>query len=289
MIVRLGLHEKRNGQGVRYPITIGTAVVVAKHLGYHLQPDLDENPDVNKSKVKDQCEPLQPDEKFIREETKRRIMWSCFILDSYLALGKGRARNIQVDNLRIQLPCSQKAFDYGDNVKTRMLREDTKAFANRQDRNRNHSVRWEDDTSQEALVWFIKALDLCGDVVQWGCTISRRYVQKQPLLEDSSSIESDNDRNEKLTPWHPQSTFYKLDTRLQSLKESLPQNLKISHTHTLVHISNRTSTSYTLLHAVISLCSIGLHRVGDLIFTSVCLTEIDEYKTGIPTISTMGD
>lgn len=127
-------------------------------------------------------------ERFVVEEIRRRTFWSCFIVDRYISSGDYKPRNISLEDplVLVQLPCSEDNFDIGTKTKTRKLRESDEDFKRREkkyfhDHPTDANVAWEDEDKQSPLVWFIKALDIFGDVMRYTCTVTRRYVWEAEL------------------------------------------------------------------------------------------------------------
>jgi len=105
-------------------------------------------------------------------EIKRRIMWSCFILDRYLSSGHSRPQMI-AETLHIQLPCSDVDFQFCRNVKTEFLYPDT-------------GVPQDDDTaitgqfaqagSSSILSIYIRLVEIWGRFSKWSCAGGRRSI-----------------------------------------------------------------------------------------------------------------
>ncbi|KAK1710590.1 LOW QUALITY PROTEIN: fungal-specific transcription factor [Colletotrichum acutatum] len=57
------------------------------------------------------------------QEIRRRTMFSCLILDCLLSCGSDRVSMVRSDDLQIQLPCTEHAFDVGRVVYTGFLRQ----------------------------------------------------------------------------------------------------------------------------------------------------------------------
>jgi hypothetical protein len=103
-------------------------------------------------------------------EIKRRIMWSCFILDRYLSSGHSRPQMI-AETLHIQLPCSDVDFQFCRNVKTEFLYPDV-------------DVPQDDDTaitgqfaqvgSSSILSIYIRLVEIWGRFSKWSCAGGRR-------------------------------------------------------------------------------------------------------------------
>lgn len=67
-------------------------------------------------------------------------------------------------------------------------------------------------------------------------------------------------RRERYAPWEPQSQWFVLNSRVSNFINGLPRDLALSNANVQAHIASRTSTPYTLLHAVLLLCKVMLHR-----------------------------
>jgi len=74
---------------------------------------------------------------------------------------------------------------------------------------------------------------------------------------------TDKSRRERYPPWDPQSQWYQLHKRLENFRDRLPRDLAFSQANISAHLSPAFSgspTPYVLLHAVLLLSSIILHR-----------------------------
>ncbi|KAH8586750.1 transcription factor domain-containing protein, partial [Bisporella sp. PMI_857] len=94
----LGLHEFGTCQGGRSWALSGQAIRMAYALQLH--KDLKYDPQGNGTT------PLS----FIDREIRRRIMWTCFLMDRFNSSGTNRPTFIKEDNLKIPLPIKEKYF-----------------------------------------------------------------------------------------------------------------------------------------------------------------------------------
>ncbi|OCK85967.1 hypothetical protein K432DRAFT_202969 [Lepidopterella palustris CBS 459.81] len=292
-LLMLGLHDWGMCQGAKAWVSVGVAIRSAQVLGLQFEQELDDMPLARSYALNAEAHHLgvNPDHResrsmfskgdaFIEQEIRRRTFWSCFIMDRYLSSGKYRPSMLNVQDLRIQLPGSERAFLFGEKVRTLLLGEELDGVAGRAevqsqrqasvmlgtrsgDRERSHengdrasglygnhgdnrmrddeeNGRWEVGADEGVLSRFIKALDLYGSIVKWSCAGGRR--------------------RERYPPWEQRSTFYSLRRQLAKFKESLPRDLTLTAANVSAHITSRTSTPYTLMHTVHLLCSIMLHR-----------------------------
>lgn len=215
----LGLHEWGMCRGYSAWILVGDAVRAAQALGLQFEHDLDDMPQARSMALNTEAKHLgiNPDapgskiaamrgEAFVEQEVKRRTFWSCFIMDRYLSSGKYRPQILTVQDLRIQLPSSDRAFLFGEKVKTEILSKEIDDLASKsevhgeqmtvtsrgshehgishpspsvggQARDERDNARWEVGTSEGALSRFIKALDLYGRIVKWSCAGGRRCAK----------------------------------------------------------------------------------------------------------------
>lgn len=168
----------------------------------------------------------------IQREIKRRTAYSCFILDRYQASGRYRPQIINIDELHVQLPCSEEDFQFGSNVKTGSLKDSPRS----PDSNEGSRTI----ASTQFLSIYIRLVEIWGRFSRWSCRGGRR--------------------EEAYPPWDERSEFYKLRQQLVSFHDSLPPKLTFSPTKISGHIASGSITLYTAIHTLYSLCNIVLHR-----------------------------
>jgi hypothetical protein len=124
-MLMLGMYEWGMLSGGRAWRTVGAAIRCAHQLALHIDDDkeaerITEKDDATHNASKPMSASAKADQ-FIRAEIRRRTYWTCFILDRYLTGGKYRPSDIDLTMVRIQLPCSESAFNMGKAVKTSWL------------------------------------------------------------------------------------------------------------------------------------------------------------------------
>lgn len=77
---------------------------------------------------------------------------------------------------------------------------------------------------------------------------------------DLQMHDADHFRRERFPPWDTRCGWYNLRKAVSDFKADLPRNNTLTPQNTSAHIHLRTSTPYTLVHTVYSLCQIILHR-----------------------------
>ncbi|KAK7624233.1 fungal-specific transcription factor domain-containing protein [Phyllosticta citricarpa] len=255
-LLMLGLHEWGMCRGSKAWIAVGMAIRSAQLLGLQHETELDDMLQARSAGL----------------ETKRRTFWSCFIMDRFLSSGKYRPQMLNVSDLRIQLPCSERAFLFGEKVKTLMLGEEAQDVASRSQlhtqrkastmlgskhgspnggtpvssdrsafgKDEDEDSRWEVGGDEGILSRYVKVLDLYGRIVKWSCSGGRR--------------------REQFPPWDDRSTWSSLQKLHASFRESLPRDMTLTMGNVSAHITSRTSTPFVLMHVVQLLCGIILHR-----------------------------
>ncbi|KAL2066148.1 hypothetical protein VTL71DRAFT_2219, partial [Oculimacula yallundae] len=153
-------------------------------------------------------------------------------MDRMLAAGKYRPTMMSVENLRVQLPCSDDQFLFVRNVKTGFLNSD-----------------WLEDSSSEyessinddgVLSRYIRLVDIFGRLSEYSYAGGRR-AEKRP-------------------PWDEGTRFYQLRQQLKEFHDALPSNLTYTEANLSAHIEKRNATTYASLHILYSLCLVMLHR-----------------------------
>lgn len=166
-LLMLGYHEWTALQGRKGWVRIGTAIRCAQSLNYQFDAELD---DRKPGMGKEVDLRLSDKDLFILRETQRRTFWSCCLLDRYLSWGKNRPPMLNSDDFqKIQLPCSDGAFNFGRQVQTRLLGEADECYKERRESLRN-DIKWEVGDSEGELTWYIKVVDLFGEIVKWSCS-----------------------------------------------------------------------------------------------------------------------
>lgn len=207
----LGLHDWGMCRGLKAWVAIGFAIRTAQAMGLQYELDLDDEP-MSRSMALRSVEAhrlgIDPNRKgrvveenssFIQQEIRRRTFWSCFIMDRYLSSGKYRPQMLHVQDLRIQLPASERSFLFGEKVKTKMLGEDEHLVNGRaevrsqrqesvmlatgatpeqgvtpSEMDEDEDVRLETGADEGLVSRYVKILEIYGKVVRWSCAGGRR-------------------------------------------------------------------------------------------------------------------
>ncbi|MCJ1472338.1 hypothetical protein MMC13_000985 [Lambiella insularis] len=288
-LLMLGLHEWGMCKGIKAWIHVGLAIRMAQAMGLQFDDDLDEEPWVLSSAMKIEAQhlgfggsreyPLDPasSEAFIDEEARRRTFWSCFVMDRYLSSGKFRPAMLTSEDVKLQLPSSEQSFMFGERVCTNLItgkcsgsasrvkrkacifasmkekremwgrerssyhtKEDGKNYKDGGSDKDETNIRCEIDADEGLLSRFIRMVEIWGKIAKWSCAGGRRTAKR--------------------APWNPSSTFYQLRESLSKFHESMPRPLRLTSNNMQAHLTQRTSSPFTLLHTLYCLCLIVLHR-----------------------------
>ncbi|KAI5459771.1 hypothetical protein BGZ63DRAFT_405725 [Mariannaea sp. PMI_226] len=162
----------------------------------------------------------------IIRETRRRTMFSCLIMDRMMACGHDRVPTLRRECIRIQLPCTEMAFDLALNVNT--------GYLNVEDR---PGLQINDDS------------------------VLSRFVQLGELWASISCYSSTGGRLlEQVPPWNDASTFRKLLAELNHFAFCLPDTFAFSRQNYYRHDNHQATNMYVSLHMLLSVCRIILTR-----------------------------
>ncbi|OLN88191.1 putative transcriptional regulatory protein PB1A11.04c 1 [Colletotrichum chlorophyti] len=163
-----------------------------------------------------------PSDKWKDQEIRRRTMFSCLILDRLLSCGSDRVSMVRSEDLQIQLPCTEHAFDLGRVVHTGFLRE--------------LGQEMESPVDDGVLSRFVQLADFWGDITKYSFAGGRH--------------------TETHAPWEEESTFFQLSSKVDAFYSHLPEEFTWSSSNFWKH----DNSIYVSLHMLGALCRIMLHR-----------------------------
>lgn len=231
----LGLYEwsqvqpKTGGLGAWMYVGVAIRMAQALGLGFGDKHDPKSRARANRASksVSPKIPPSQP-ELMIAKEIKRRTMFSCLILDRLLACGKERVPTIRSEDLQIQLPCNEWAFDLSKDVRTGFLNGSPDDQGPR------------DAEDDSVLSRFVRLVDLWGEISKFSFA-GGRLVEEHP-------------------PWDPRTRFSQLREKLEAFYSDLPSTFTLSTSNYHRHENHQASSVYVSLHMLGSVCQIMLHR-----------------------------
>lgn len=176
-------------------------------------------------------------EAIVSSEVRRRTMFSCFVLDRMLACGKNRSTMIRSENIKIQLPCSEIAFDLSFKTFTGFLRPRPEIGKDAAGATVAREVA--SDINDSLLARFICLVDIWGEISEYSFA-GGRHTEERP-------------------PWE-ESEFRRLRGVLEDFYARLPSTFTFSTTNYHKHENHHASTEYVSLHMLGAVCQIMLHR-----------------------------
>ncbi|KAK0645650.1 fungal-specific transcription factor domain-containing protein [Cercophora newfieldiana] len=226
----LGLYEWSQARpkigGMAAWMYVGVAIRMAQALGLG-EGDKDQEKSFRSLTAAAPKAAMTQSQMMIAKEIRRRTMFSCLILDRLLGCGKGRVSTIRSEDLQIQLPCSEVAFDLSEDVYTGFLKPSGET-------NPRMSI------NDSVLSRFVRLIDIWGEISKWSFAGGRF--------------------TEKAAPWSPDSTFYQLRKKLQIFYMELPELFQWSTSNYYKHENHQASSVYVSMHMLGAVCRIMLHR-----------------------------
>ncbi|POS88139.1 hypothetical protein EPUL_000281 [Erysiphe pulchra] len=227
-LLLLSLHESGMCQRERSWSFGGMAIRMAFALELH--QDLDYDP-MNK----DTSEKLG----FIDKESRKRIMWACFIMDKLESSGRNKPPFISEDVITIQLPVKEKYFIQGVQERTEYLNEKIV----------NSSSYVADGISDvksnmDVAAYLIRVIALWGRISLY--VHSSLYSQHENMPQSLESI------------------FQSLMEELDTFHETLPEDLKYSMENLSIHNSEGLANQFILLHIYLQQNILFLNRFAIL-------------------------
>jgi hypothetical protein len=222
----LGLHEFGTCQGGRSWALGGQAIRMAFALQLH--KDLEYDPLSRKGK-----KPLS----FIDREIRRRIMWSCFLMDRFNSSGTDRPMFIKEEVVDIPLPVKERYFQLDMPALTETLRGKTVQAMSPED---GHLVDAKENMGVAA--YMIRSIALWGRIIGY-LNQGGRELDDYPL-------------------WDENSGYSKLSNDLDELSRTLPECLQYSADNLTLHITEKSSSQYLFLHVSLQQNALFLNRAA---------------------------
>ncbi|KAJ5312173.1 hypothetical protein N7508_003003 [Penicillium antarcticum] len=167
-------------------------------------------------------------------ESRRRLMWSCYIMDALVGSGVDQLTLMDERDIKIQLPCNERNFTQQVPCLTETLNPGNRLKLLPGDQDTNHV-----SANMGIMAYFIRHIALRKRVL--------RYIKH---LGDA------------MVPWSPESEFALLDADCRAWYESLPASLQF--TSDAIYIRKDTSQlgSLCILHCAHYQTICDLYRLG---------------------------
>ncbi|KAK5535011.1 hypothetical protein LTR23_008053 [Exophiala sp. CCFEE 6169] len=166
-------------------------------------------------------------------ESRRRLMWSCYITDALCGSGVDQLTLIDDKDIKIQLPCDEQSFLHERPCITRMLNGSPLPFIPAELIVPNSS------NNISMTAYFIQHVE------------TRKRVLKYIKHLDKASL-----------PWIPDSEFARFDNELKAWQTSLPADLQFTPSVIYVRKESNQLGALTLLHCAYHQTMCDLYRIG---------------------------
>lgn len=217
----LSSHEWGEGNNARSYLYIGLASRMALVLGLGNEESL--------HKINDKQSLTALD--YISIESKRRTVWSVYMMDKCNSSGRDRATAIRIEDIKIKFPCEEKDFIFG-NCGSAMTYEN--AFNSIYSKSKNKR--------DEISIYGYKIIlfQIWSKIAKWVCEIGGKRDQ--------------------LRPWDSKSNFATLSCELNTFQDSLNADMILNDFNLEAHISQLSAASFGYLHSLLLMCRIFLNR-----------------------------
>ncbi|CCH44672.1 putative transcriptional regulatory protein [Wickerhamomyces ciferrii] len=205
----LSSHEWSEGNAARSYLYIGIAARMGAILGLGCNRGV-----CYENEIED------PRERFISMESKRRTIWSVYMMDRCNSSGRNRSHALKIEDIEVSLPCPEKNFQNGIPIDFPSYNDCFRCLG-----------------QLTSLDFTIIGYELWSKIAKWVGEIGSK--------------------KEKLNPSDPNSSFYKLSNDLQLLRDSMPKELDILNLNKHLEADN---LNFGFLHQLLYLSGIFLNR-----------------------------
>lgn len=174
--------------------------------------------------------------KYIVAESKRRTIWSVYLMDKCNGSGRERVPAIRVEDIKVKLPSEENDFLFGNP-------EPVMEFRQLYD----FMLKYNEDTTEfkslqkMPLIGFtIVLFDIWSKIAKWVGEIGSKH--------------------ETQDPWSPESFFHEISRDLDSVLRVLPKKYQYNDYNLRVHIELGTAAHFGYFHCLWYLCRIFLNR-----------------------------
>lgn len=186
-------------------------------------------------------------------ETRRRLTWSCFVMESMIENGRSPLASLDVASIEVRLPCTERSFRLGLEANVAGL-EDLSARSRGQcrDQSRAHSQMQGVVAGGEASRLGISAF------------LVKLAVLRREILDYTLPYHPRNNGHIPPTaPWVPGSPFFEYEEKLEQWKSCLPEDLQF--TPDVLYRRQEQLVSFVTLHCLFHGCYCDLYRIGSYI------------------------
>lgn len=184
------------------------------------------------------------------KESRRRLAWACYLLDSLIECGIDQLRLIPYDDIQVQLPCAEELFITNTPCITEMLPRGKLLPGISPAPGIDYAAHL------DLRAYYLRATSIRSKLLKY----VKHLEGEVPWAEDNSS------------------RFSQLDHELKGLEASIPETMRISAENTYLFKGSGRLNLYFGLHILISQNFHDLYRVGvsNLVFPNTATSWIRE-------------
>ncbi|KAG9696678.1 hypothetical protein KCU95_g2067, partial [Aureobasidium melanogenum] len=177
----------------------------------------------------------------VEQESRRRLMWSIFVLDKFCSGGVDELILVPAENMQIRLPTIERAFGFGQRTDTEVLRPQIE-----------EGVPVSNAKGMDESAYTIRLLDLLRNKIH--------KFTKRVLSTDESLYTSAQE-------------FLALDSAIDAIEQQIPTDIRWDKAHLQRRVYAPGLSSYIMLHTWRLQCKLDLHRLT-VSGTKECISEV---------------
>ncbi|ORX62290.1 hypothetical protein DM01DRAFT_1331736 [Hesseltinella vesiculosa] len=254
-IALLAIHEFGAARGPRCWMYSGIAIRMAIELNLHKEPDIDQTDQVD-----------QPAERWMEQETRRRVFWFLFVLDKMSSASTGRPSVIQEEDCDVLLPSDEYGWITG-RFYTESLDGSRVAQFNVNELRDSNLLGVTSKVERSSLPSSINGKKHLGPL-----TCQAYLIRSGALLGRVAAFINRTTRSRQLPPCHPESEFAKLASSIDEWTDQLPPQFKFTPENLERFrscASENDSHRYFMLHIMYNTLVVLLHRPSLVLFDTL--------------------
>lgn len=174
----------------------------------------------------------------IPRELRRRLLWSCFVMESMIEAGRTPLSGLDVSSIEVKLPCDERSFQLG--IETDMPTLDSLLDIN--------TIGNLTPQSRPGISAFLVQLaGLRRDILRYTLSYHPRNKERIPQTQ----------------PWDTGSLFMEYEAQLSQWDRNLPEELRF--TTDAIYRRRPQLVSFMTLHCLFHGCYCDLYWIGSLI------------------------
>ncbi|CAK7895539.1 hypothetical protein CAAN1_10S00144 [[Candida] anglica] len=248
----LSSHEWGEGNESRSYMYVGIAARMALVLGLGNEASFQEEDD-----KEEQSYHTDEISQFLCIESKRRTMWSVYMMDRCNGSGRNRSSCIKIEDVPIRLPCQELDFFFGragvstgDASPSLTFNEAMSQLSGNLEKSNGNAIHNTSGEISRRLVSTVAQTSPFGFLV----------ILFEIWKKIARWVGEVGGRLDKLPPWDESSSFFRFSLELDHFEKGLPSRLVFSTFNMDAHIAEGTGGLYGYLHSLFFLCRIFLNR-----------------------------